>query len=61
MKSYSIKLAIEERLNKELTENQWAGVQLLLDLTEPFHYEEADLDYDIIRIRKLLKLLEERG
>ena len=59
MKTYSIKLAIEERLNKEITEQQWAGVQLLLDLTEPYHYEEADLDYDIVRIKKLFKLMED--
>ena len=57
MKTQSIRLAVEERLNKELTESQWAGVQLLLDLTEPYHYEEADLDYDIVRIRKLFKLI----
>ena len=57
MKTYSIRLAVEERLNKELTESQWAGVQLLLDLTEPYHYEEADLDYDIVRIKKLFKLM----
>jgi len=57
MKTYSIRLAVEERLNKELTESQWAGVQLLLDLTEPYHYEEADLDYDMVRIKKLFKLM----
>ena len=57
MKTYSIRLAVEERLNKELTESQWTGVQILLDLTEPYHYEEADLDYDIVRIKKLFKLM----
>ena len=58
MKSCNIKLAIEERLNKEMTGKQWEGVQIVLDLTEPFHYEEDDLDYDMVRIRKLFKLLE---
>lgn len=53
-----LRIAVEEKLNRDLTSKEWEGVCLMLDIEEPFHLEEADLQYDMPRIRRLLTLLK---
>ena len=49
--------AVEFELKKDLTEREWEGVCITLDIEEPFHLEHADVKYDIPRIKRMIELL----
>ncbi len=51
--------AVEEKLGRSITDKEWEAITdiILYEIKGAFYLLDEDLDYDMERIKKLLKLM----